>query len=154
VRVSVIGGSAVDAPERSTARELGVRLANRGHVVVCGGLGGVMEAVCEGARTADGHTVGILPGEDPTAANEFVETAVATGLGHARNALVVMNGDAAVAVDGGGGTLSEIGFASVFDRPVAGLGTHAVAGVRPCETPAEAVDYVERAVDDHREGAP
>ncbi|WP_318569541.1 TIGR00725 family protein [Salinigranum marinum] len=153
MRVSVIGGSAVDTPERSTARELGVRLANRDHVVVCGGLGGVMEAVCEGALTAGGRTVGILPGEDPTAANEFVETAVATGLGHARNALVVMNGDAVVAVDGGGGTLSEIGFASVFDRPVAGLGTHAAAGVRPCETPTEAVDYIERTVDDRREGA-
>ncbi|WP_380676651.1 TIGR00725 family protein [Salinigranum sp. GCM10025319] len=148
MRVSVIGGSAVDGAERETAYQLGVRLAERDHVVVCGGLGGVMAAVCEGARTVGGHTIGILPGTDPSEANEYVETAVATGMGHARNALVVMNGEAVVAVDGGGGTLSEIGFSFVFDRPVAGLATHAVAGVYPCDTPAEAVDYVERAVAD------
>jgi hypothetical protein len=145
VRVSVIGGSTVTTAERSVARELGVRLATRGHTVVCGGLGGVMAAVCEGARERDGHTIGLLPGTDPDDANEFVETAVATGIGHARNALVVMNGDAVVAVDGGGGTLSELGFASVFDRPVAGLGTHDVDGVHPCASPAAAVDHVERA---------
>ena len=148
MRVSVIGGSAVGATERETAYQVGVRLAERDHVVVCGGLGGVMAAVCEGARAAGGRTIGILPGADQTEANEFVETPVATGMGHARNAVVVMNGDAVIAVDGGGGTLSEIGFASVFDRPVAGLGTHAVAGIHPCETPEEAVDYVERAVAD------
>jgi hypothetical protein len=147
VRVSVVGGSTVDATNRTVARELGVRLAERDHTVVCGGLGGVMAAACEGARTAGGRTVGILPGEDPDAANQFVETAVATGLGHARNCLVVMNGDAVVAVDGGGGTLSEIGYALVFDRPIAGLGTHGVEGVHRCETPVEAVDYVERAVE-------
>jgi hypothetical protein len=152
MRVSVVGGSAVGATEREIAHELGGRLAERGHTVVCGGLGGVMEAVCEGAREAGGHTVGIVPGEDPDDANAFVETALATGLGHARNALVVMNGDAVVAVDGGGGTLSEIGYAAVLDRPVAGLDTHDVAGVHPCETPGEAVDYVERAVDGDSDG--
>ncbi len=150
--MSVVGGSAVGATEREIAHELGGRLADRGHTVVCGGLGGVMEAVCEGAREAGGHTVGIVPGDDPDDANPFVETAVATGLGHARNALVVMNGDAVVAVDGGGGTLSEIGYAAVFDRPVAGLDTHDVAGVHPCETPGEAVDYVECAVDGDSDG--
>jgi hypothetical protein len=149
--VSVVGGSSVDTAGRTTARELGVRLAERDHDVVCGGLGGVMAAACEGAREAGGHTIGILPGEDRRAANEFVDTAVATGLGHARNALVVMNGDAVVAIDGAGGTLSELGFAAVFDRPVAGLRTHAVAGVHPCETPGEAVDYVERAVGEEGE---
>ncbi|AUV83950.1 TIGR00725 family protein [Salinigranum rubrum] len=145
MRVSVVGGSDVDAATEEVARALGRRLAGRGHTVVCGGLGGVMRAVCEGAVSADGHTLGILPGERVEEANDFVETAVATGMGHARNALVVMNGDAVVAVAGSGGTLSEIGFAFVFGRPVAGLGTHAVDGVHACETPAEAVDYVEQA---------
>lgn len=104
-----------------------------------------MEAACAGASAAGGRTVGILPTADRTDANEFVDVAVATGLGPARNALVVMNGDAVVAVDGGAGTLSELGFAGVFDRPVAGLDTHDVDGVEPAESPAAAVDYVESA---------
>jgi uncharacterized protein (TIGR00725 family) len=144
MRVSVIGGSSVDAGTRATARELGRELGERDHTVVCGGLGGVMEAVCEGARERDGHTVGILPGERRAAANRYVETAIATGMGHARNALVVMNGDAVVAVDGSGGTLSELGYAAVYDCPTAGLGTFDAPHVHAVESPAEAVGYVER----------
>ena len=145
MQVSVIGGSTVTEAEAELAADVGRLLAQRGHSLVCGGLGGVMAAACRGAREADGHTVGLLPGEDREAANEHVVEAIATGLGHARNALVVMNGDAVVAVDGGAGTLSELGFAGVFDRPVAGLGTHDVDGVEAVETPAAAVDYVENA---------
>lgn len=145
MRVSVVGGSTVGPTETERARTVGRLLARRGHVVVCGGLGGVMEAVCRGASEAGGETVGILPTADPADANEYVDTAVATGMGHARNALVVMNGDAVVAIDGGPGTLSELGLAGVFDRPVAGLHTHDVPGVDPVETPREAVDYVESA---------
>ena len=147
MRVSVIGGSRVDEATAERARAVGRLLAERGYVVVCGGLGGVMEAVCAGASEAGGETVGILPTADRRDANEYVDTAVATGLGHARNAMVVMNGDAVVAVDGGAGTLSELGFAGVFDRPVAGLDTHDVAGVEAVDTPEEAVDYVEAALD-------
>lgn len=148
MRVSVVGGSTVTTSEYATAEAVGEQLGARGHTVVCGGLGGVMEAVCAGASAAGGHTVGILPGEDVDAANDHVETAIATGLGHARNALVVMNGAAVVAVDGGGGTLSELGYAAVFDRPVAGLGTHEAPHVHPCESAVEAVDYVESTVED------
>lgn len=146
MRVSVIGASSADSETMQLARELGRCLAERGHTVVCGGLSGVMTAVCEGAVDAGGHTIGILPGEDVDSANEFVETAIATGMGHARNTLVVMNGDAVVAVSGSGGTLSEVGFAFVFDRPIAGLRTHGVEGIHTCETPLEAVEYVERQV--------
>jgi hypothetical protein len=106
-----------------------------------------MEAVCQGATEAGGRTIGIVPGDAYREANEFVDVAVATGIGHARNALVVMNGDAVVAIDGGGGTLSELGFAAVYDRPVAGLDTHAVAGVEAVDSPAAAVAYVESATD-------
>ncbi|MFB6108328.1 MAG: TIGR00725 family protein [Haloplanus sp.] len=148
MRVSVVGGHAVTEPEADAAERVGRLLAERGHVVVCGGLGGVMASVCRGANRAGGETVGILPGEDPAEANPHVDTAVATGMGHARNALVVMNGDAVVAVDGGPGTLSELGYAGVYDRPVAGLGTHDAPGVEAVETPREAVAYVERAVGD------
>jgi uncharacterized protein (TIGR00725 family) len=148
MRVSVIGGSSVTDDQRATARQLGVGLAERDHTVVCGGLGGAMRAVCRGAREADGETVGILPGSDPAAANEFVDTAVATGIGHARNALVPLNGDAVVAIDGGPGTLSELALAEVYGRPVAGLDTHDLPFVEAVESPAAAVAYVEDAVRD------
>lgn len=148
MRVSVIGGGSVTDEEYAVAEAVGRLLAERGHVVVCGGLGGVMEAACKGAAEAGGRTIGVLPGEDRAAANEYVETAIATGLGNARNVLVVLNGDAVVAVDGSAGTLSEIGHALDFGRPVAGLGTHDVPGVEAVETPAEAVARVEAAVGD------
>jgi len=149
MRVSVIGGGTVDDAAAELAREVGELLGKRGHTVVCGGLGGVMEAACEGAKREDGETIGILPTERRADANEFVDTAIATGLGHGRNHLVVLNGDAVFAIDGGSGTLSEIGFAGVYDRPIAGLGTHRIDGLDHVEevgTPPEAVDYVESKV--------
>lgn len=147
MRVSVVGGSSVTETHADLAREVGAELARRGHTLVCGGLGGAMRAACESARREDGHTVGILPGTDPAAANPHVETAVATGLGQARNYLVVLNGRATIAVDGGPGTLSEIAHALVLGRPVAGLETHEVDGVEAVDSAAEAVDHVERAVE-------
>lgn len=147
MRVSVIGGGAVEAAVEERAREVGRLLGERGHELVCGGLGGVMAAACRGASEAGGHTIGILPGESRAAANPHVETPIATGLGNARNALVVLNGDAAIAVDGGTGTLSELGHALDLGRPVAGLGTHRIEGldgIEHVETPREAVAAVER----------
>ena len=146
MRVSVIGGGTVSEEEYAVAEEVGRLLGERGHTVVCGGLGGVMEAACKGASEVGGETIGILPGEDISAANPYVETAITTGLGHARNALVVMNGEGMIAIDGGPGTLSEIGFAGIFDRPVAGLLTHSVPGVTIVETPVDAVEFVEQEV--------
>jgi uncharacterized protein (TIGR00725 family) len=146
MRVSVIGGSSVTDEEYETAHELGRVLGERGHEVVCGGRTGVMEAVCRGATERGSHTIGILPGSNRTQANEYVETAIATGMGNARNALVALNGDAAIAVDGGSGTLSEIGLALDYGRPVAGLDTHRIPGlpgIEHVETPAEAVEHVE-----------
>jgi uncharacterized protein (TIGR00725 family) len=105
-----------------------------------------MAAACAGASAAGGRAIGILPTERLADANPHVDTAIATGMGHARNALVLMNGDAAIAIDGGGGTLSEIGYAHVFDRPIAGIGTHRVAGLATVEhvdDAAAAVEYVE-----------
>jgi uncharacterized protein (TIGR00725 family) len=150
MRVSVIGGSSVPPETAAVAEELGERLANRGHAVVCGGLGGVMEAVCRGAANAGGETIGILPTDRRADANPHVTVPVATGMGHARNALVVLNGDAAIAVDGSHGTLSEIGLALACGRVVAGIDTHEVAAVEAVESPSDAVDYVERAVEPTR----
>ena len=148
MRVAVIGGSTIDERTEETARRLGCLLGERDHTVVCGGLGGVMAAVCEGATRAGAETIGILPGEDPAAANEWVSTPIATGLGNARNVLVALNGAGVVAVDGAAGTLSEIGHALDFGRPVAGLAAHdpGLEGFEAVETPAEAIEYVERAV--------
>jgi len=144
MRVSVIGGSSVSPETAAVAERLGERLADRGHTVVCGGLGGVMEAVCRGARGAGGETIGILPTDRRADANPHVTVPIATGMGHARNALVVLNGDAAIAIDGSHGTLSELGMALAHGRAVAGIDTHDVAGVEAVESPADAVEYVER----------
>lgn len=100
MRVAVIGGSQITDAEYETARTVGRRLAEHEHEVICGGRTGVMEAVCRGANELGGHTIGILPGHDPDAANEYVETAIATGMGNARNVLVVLNSDAVIAIDG------------------------------------------------------
>ncbi|SNR32132.1 TIGR00725 family protein [Halorubrum vacuolatum] len=147
MRVSVIGGSTASAEIEAIAERLGRLLADRGHTVVCGGLGGVMTAVCRGAASSNGRTIGILPTDRLADANEYVTVPIATGLGHARNALVVMNGEAVIAVDGGPGTLSEIGLALAFARPVAGLDTHDVTGVVAVEDPEAAVAYVEGTVE-------
>jgi uncharacterized protein (TIGR00725 family) len=105
------------------ARDVGRTLAEAGAVVVCGGLGGVMEAACEGAHQAGGLTVGILPGRDRTKANPHVDIALPTGMGETRNALVVRAADAIVAVSGEYGTLSEIALALAIGVPVVGIGT-------------------------------
>jgi uncharacterized protein (TIGR00725 family) len=113
-------------------------------VVVTGGLGGVMEAACRGARSRRGRTLGILPGTDRQDANGWVEIAVATGLGELRNGLVVRASDALVAVGGGHGTLSEIAFALKLGRPVVGVGTWAVHGVDEVTTAVAAVERIAR----------
>jgi uncharacterized protein (TIGR00725 family) len=140
--VAVIGAGEASSQELALAEEVGAGLAALGAVVVTGGLGGVMEAACRGARSERGHTLGILPGADRDAANGWVEIAVATGLGELRNGLVVRASDAVVAVGGAHGTLSEIAFALKLGRPVVGLGTWAVHGVRHVSTPAEALAAV------------
>lgn len=107
----------------------------------------MMEAACRGAHEAGGKTIGILPGSDRRDANQYVDVAVATGLGNARNALVALNGDAAIAIGGSTGTLSEIALALDYGRPVAGIETWSVEGVEHADSPEEAVRYVEDLVE-------
>lgn len=140
MRVSVIGGGRIGEEDTDIAHRVGRLLGERGHTVVCGGRGGVMEAVCRGARETGGRTIGILPGDTAADANDYVEVPIVTSMGNARNTLVVLNGEAAIAIDGAYGTLSEIAHALDFGRPVAGIGTYDIAGV-------EAVEYVERATE-------
>jgi uncharacterized protein (TIGR00725 family) len=138
--VAVIGASECDDEVYGRAREVGRLLAERGSVVVCGGLGGVMEAACRGAQEAGGTALGILPGPDVRAANPYVTVAVATGLGEARNAVIANTGEAFIAVSGSWGTLSEIAFARRLGKPVVSLGSwQPDASVQTAQTAAEAV---------------
>lgn len=121
--LAVIGSATCSDEIAATARAVGREIARRGAVLVCGGRGGVMEAACQGAKDEGGTTVGILPGIDRGEANPYVDLPIATGLGEARNTIVVRTADAVVAVSGGYGTLSEIGLALKMGKPVVGLGT-------------------------------
>ena len=121
--ISVIGGSNAAAPALEDAYQVGLELARRGAVVVCGGLTGVMEAVCKGAKAGGGTTIGILPGHIPDDANAYVDYPIATGMGYMRNAIVAKAGRAVIAIDGAYGTLSEIGHALGEGAFVIGLNT-------------------------------
>jgi uncharacterized protein (TIGR00725 family) len=140
VQISVIGSGAEWTVQ---AEEVGRLLAERGCVVVCGGLGEVMEAAARGAKGAGGTTVGILPGTSPADANPWVDYAVATGTGHARNLAVVASCEAAIAVGGRWGTATETAYARLLDRPVVVLGEGSGVegeGIAHAESPAEAVE--------------
>ncbi len=137
-QVSVVGSGAT---HEAAAEEVGRLLAERGCVVVTGGLDEVMTWALRGAKRAGGTTIAILPGESRRAANEWADHVVVTGIGHARNLAVAASGDAVIAVGGSWGTLAEIGFAMRLGRSVVVLeGGPAVEGVARAATPAEAVD--------------
>lgn len=144
---AVAGGSSCSREEYAAARETGRLLAKAGFVVATGGLGGVMEAASRGAREAGGLTLGLLPGSDPADANPFIEIAVPTGLGDARNALVAATGSVLIAIGGSLGTLSEVALALKRGTPVVGLGTWSLdperlppgGGIREAGSPEEAV---------------
>jgi len=146
--IAVIGGSTCTTEETALAEETGRLLAERGAVLVCGGLSGVMEAAAKGAQANGGVTVGILPGADPAAANRYIDVPLATGLGEMRNFLIVRTAHALIAIGGGVGTLSEIALAQRIGKPVVGLHDsfrNAVEMPR-VESPAEAVRWaLERA---------
>ncbi len=125
--IAVIGSNDPSRREIRIAREVGRELAMRGTILICGGLDGVMTTACEGARSANGITVGILPGIDPLAANPFVQIPIATGVGYARNMAVVKSARAVIAIGGGYGTPSEIAYALQSDIPVIGIDTWSLA---------------------------
>lgn len=142
--VAVVGSG---AEHEARAEEVGRLLAERGCTVVCGGGLEVMAAAARGAKAAGGTTVGVLPGEERSAANRWIDHAVATGIGHARNLAVAASGDAVIAVGGSWGTLAEIAFGKLLGRPVVILEPGwELADVDRAATPAEAVDHVARAL--------
>jgi uncharacterized protein (TIGR00725 family) len=138
--IGVIGGSVGDEKVRKTAHEVGRLIAEAGAMLVCGGLSGVMEAACKGAREAGGTTIGILKGQSIADANPYVDIPIATGLGHGRNLIIINTAGALIAISGRYGTLSEIAFAIQSGKQVFGLGTWDIEAVVKCESPKEAVD--------------
>ena len=153
--VSVVGGSRCSRQEAELAEEVGAELAKRGVTLVCGGLGGVMEAACRGASSEGGVTVGILPGDSATAANAYVQIPIVTGMGYARNISVVKSAQAVIAVGGSYGTLSEIAHALQSGIPVIGLDTWSLSrngqqdsSIIPAQNPIEAVNKALNSTED------
>ncbi|NLD57042.1 MAG: TIGR00725 family protein [Methanomicrobiales archaeon] len=142
MQVAVIGASDCSPEEYETASTVGRLIAEIDATLVCGGLSGVMEAACRGAREAGGRAVGIVP--DTGNGNLYLDVVIRTGLGHARNVLVVQSADAVIAVGGCHGTLSEIALALNTGRPVFGIGTWDIPGVVACSGPADAVERVKK----------
>lgn len=145
--IAVIGGGQPTSRETKLAEKVGRELARHGAILVCGGLGGVMEAACKGASAEGGITIGILPGENRQSANPYVQIPIATGLGYARNAAVAKSAQAVIAIGGSYGTLTEIGYALQTGIPVIGLNTWTISrndkqdkSIIPAESPAEAVE--------------
>jgi uncharacterized protein (TIGR00725 family) len=145
--IAVIGNSSCSPQEAKLAETVGELLAQQGVTVICGGLGGVMEAVCRGAKSKSGLTVGILPGQDSSMANPWVDIPVVTGLGEARNVAVVKSAQAVIAIGGSYGTLSEIAYALKSRIPVIGLNTWSLSrngqeddSIIRVQTATEAVD--------------
>lgn len=144
--IGVLGPNTTSDKEYALGIEVGRCIAEAGAVLFCGGLGGMMQAAAEGAKSAGGQTVGILPGDDKTDANEFIDIAIPTGLGAYRNAMLVNSCDAVIAIHGAYGTLSEIAFALRLGIPVVGLNTWEVhrhgkpdPGIHVAHTAVEAV---------------
>jgi len=137
--IGVIGAGECDAELGVMAETVGRGIAEAGAVLVCGGMGGVMEAACRGAKAAGGTTIGILPGPDRNGANEYVDLAIATGVGEARNLAIIRTSDVLIAVGGSYGTLSEIGFALKMGKKVIGLATSEIKGIVPAASAEEAV---------------
>ena len=153
MRVSVIGGQEAQGEALRTAFEVGRELGRRGHVLICGGRGGVMREACRGAKESGGLTIGILPGEDTSDANEFVDVPLPSGVGFARNVMVARAGEGVIAIGGNYGTLSELAFALISGRPIVGLETWELRDAMGQEPPIErftdaaaAVDAIERAI--------
>lgn len=150
LRISVVGAGAASAEERETAHRVGTLLGRAGAVLVTGGRGGVMEAASRGCVEAGGWTLGVLPGGHPTEANPWVRIPLPTGLGEARNVLVVRAGEAVLAVGGSWGTLSEIAIARKVGRDVGLLGRPPAQGM-DLPTFAKAESAVSWALDRARE---
>ena len=138
--IGVIGAGTAGDEIREAAEETGRLIARNGFLLVCGGLGGVMEAAARGAKAEGGTTIGILPQADRNSANPYIDIPVATGFGEGRNVMIVRTADLLIAVGGEYGTLSEIAFALKMGKPVIGIDSWDIRGMRLAGTPAQAME--------------
>jgi uncharacterized protein (TIGR00725 family) len=141
--ISVIGGHKCTDEVEQIAHNLGKKLAKVAGILVSGGLSGTMKAVCQGFKDSGGLTIGIIPSYEKAAANEFVDIAIPTGMGLARNVLVVKSADVVIALPGEAGTLSEIAYCLQFAIPVISLNSWDIKGVIKVKTVEEAVAKAE-----------
>jgi uncharacterized protein (TIGR00725 family) len=152
-QIGVIGAGACDSDTRALAETVGREVAKRGGFLLCGGLGGVMEAAAYGAKQEGGITLGILPGILRKEANPWIDIAVLSGMGHARNALIAQSSDALIAVNGEYGTLSEIAFGLKMGKPVIVLESRwGIEGTHSVTSPEEAVELAFRLIQEHVKG--
>jgi len=142
MNIAVVGGHKKVNRYYKVAEELGEVIAQEGWILICGGGSGIMEAACKGAKKKNGLTIGILPSFDGKEANNYLDAKIPTGLGYARNFLVVRSADIVVAIDGEYGTLSEIAFALCEGKRVIGLNTWDIKGVIKAKTPREAIKKI------------
>lgn len=143
--IAIIGARACNSEIAHIAEQMGGILAKNGYTIICGGLGGVMESACKGAKANKGITIGILPGDNPAEANPYVDIAIATGMGVSRNLIIIRSACAVLAISGGFGTLSELAFALQLDKPVIGLGTWEVSDqIKMASDPQDAMDKLNR----------
>lgn len=145
--IAVIGGSQINTKVEKLAQSVGKMIAETGCVLVCGGLGGAMEAAARGAHEAGGLTIGLLPGKAKADANAYIDIALPTTIGFARNAMVAASGDIIVALPGSYGTNSEICYALVYKRPVIDLGGWKIKGMIPARDPAQARQKIRKIIE-------
>jgi uncharacterized protein (TIGR00725 family) len=144
VRIGVIGGAKPDPESREIAFKVGQLIGEKGAILVCGGLSGIMEAASRGTKQTRGLTIGVLPGNSTQEANPHIDIAIATGLGYGRNPLVAMNADVLIAIDGQYGTLTEIAYGLIYGKKIIGIRTWDIEGVIKAETAEEAVELAYR----------
>jgi len=145
--IGVIGSSSCSMSVSEIAFMIGMEIARRDAMLLCGGMGGVMESACKGAKEGGGITIGILPGDNKESANAYVDIPIVTGIGEARNVIIAHSADAIIAIAGRYGTLSEIAFALRFDVPVVGIATWNIdIPILKAKNPKQAVDMALSAI--------
>jgi len=149
-RIGIIGGNLPDSIALKNAARMGELIARNGYILVNGGMRGVMEASAKAAKSAQGLVIAILPGKQKDEANPYVDIAIPTGLGYMRNALVVLNSDVLVAIDGHYGTLSEIAYSQIYAKKTFGLNTWDIKGVIALETPEAVIEHINQYFTENR----
>jgi len=150
VIIAVSGGRECSREAEDAAFKIGAEIANLGDYLLCGGYSGVMEAVCKGAKSKGGTTIGILMHEDKRGMNPYVDIPIATAMNQARNAVIVYTADIIIAVEGSYGTLSEIGLALAVNKPVIGFNTWDIKGIRHTNTVESTLELLRKIRDDLR----